>query len=152
MYFPALVSGEELQKTEPKALPRGGSETVLIVDDEEMVRDLGARILTKAGYKTITASNGREALEVYRARQDEIGLVILDLIMHEMGGKQCLKSLLSQDPSAKVVIASGYSAGDSIKETLASGAKGFINKPYDIRQVLEVVRSVLDEKIDSEPV
>ncbi len=150
IYFPALVSDEESRQVETKALPRGGSETVLIVDDEEMIRDLGARILTKAGYKAIMAFNGKEALDVYRKRKDEIAIVILDLIMPEMGGKQCLEGLLSVNPSVNVVIASGYSASDSIKEALALGAKGFVNKPYDIRQVLEVVRAVLDEKIDGE--
>ena len=70
--------------------------------------------------------------------------------MPEMGGKQCLESLLSLDPSVKVVIASGYSAKDSAKDALTSGAKGFVNKPYDIRQVLEVVRAVLDDKMEPE--
>ena len=66
--------------------------------------------------------------------------------MPEMGGKRCLEGLLSLDPAVKVVIASGYSADGPTKEALAAGAKGFVNKPYDIRQVLEVVRSVLDEE------
>ena len=81
---------------------------------------------------------------MYQQRGDEIALVILDLIMPEMGGKQCLEGLLSLDPSVKVVIASGYSADGPTKESLTAGAKGFVNKPYDIRQVLEVVREVLD--------
>jgi two-component system cell cycle sensor histidine kinase/response regulator CckA len=116
------------------------------VDDEDMIRDICSRILTKAGYKVITASNGKEALELYREQRDRISLVILDLIMPEMGGKRCLEDLLSLNPSAKVVIASGYSANGPTKDALAAGAKGFVNKPYDIRQVLEVVRSVLDEE------
>jgi DNA-binding NarL/FixJ family response regulator len=66
--------------------------------------------------------------------------------MPEMGGKRSLESLLSLNPSAKVIIASGYSPDGATKEALAAGAKGFVSKPYDIRQVLEIVRSVLDEE------
>jgi DNA-binding NtrC family response regulator len=94
----------------------------------------------------LTATNGREALEVYRSNQARIALVLLDLMMPEMGGKQCLEELLKINPGVKVVIASGYSPNGPTKEALTSGAKGFVNKPYDIRQVLAVVRAVLDEE------
>ncbi|MFH0825893.1 MAG: PAS domain S-box protein [Pseudomonadota bacterium] len=146
IYFPALVSDEEAEQTKVTALPRGGSETILLVDDEELIRDLGSRILTKAGYKVITASNGKEALDVFEGRGSEIDMVVLDLIMPEMGGKQCLEALLALAPSLKVVIASGLSADGPTKDALSAGAKGFVNKPYDIRQVLEVVREVLDQE------
>jgi two-component system, cell cycle sensor histidine kinase and response regulator CckA len=145
LYFPALLSDDQPIETAPRALPQGGSETILLVDDEELIRDLGSRILTKAGYKVLTASNGMEALEVFQRQADEIALVVLDLIMPEMAGKQCLEGLLSLNPSVKVIIASGYSADSHTKDALAAGAKGLVNKPYDIRQVLEVVRSILDE-------
>ena len=144
IYFPALVSDEEAEQIKVRPLPRGGSETILVVDDEDLIRDLGCRILKKAGYKVFKASNGKEALDVYQLRKDEIALVILDLMMPDMGGKQCLEALLALDPSLKVVIASGFSTHRQTKETIASGAKEFIHKPYDIRQVLEVVREVLD--------
>ena len=100
-----------------------------------------ARILTKAGYKVDHGIQWQRGSGGLPEERDEISLVILDLIMPEMGGKQCLEGLLSLNPSVKVVIASGYSASDPTKEALAQGAKGFVNKPYDIRQVLEVVRS-----------
>jgi two-component system, cell cycle sensor histidine kinase and response regulator CckA len=145
IYFPAAVSPEQAQAIETKSPPRGGFETILIVDDEKPVRDLGVRILTNAGYKVFTASNGKEALELYQSRSREISLVLLDLVMPEMGGKQCLQDLLRWDPCAKVVIATGYSPGGATKEILASTAMGYIEKPYDVRQVLEVVRSVLDK-------
>ena len=115
-----------------------------------MIRDLCSRILTKSGYNVVTASNGKEALELYREQREKISLVVLDLIMPEMGGKQCLEGLLTLDPAVKVVIASGYSGKETTKEALTSGAKGFIDKPYDVRQVLEVVRSVLDDKMEPE--
>jgi len=143
IYFPAVVSHEKQKEAALGEMPRGGSETVLLVDDEEFIRDLGSRILTKAGYTVITASNGKDALAVFQRRIDEIALVLLDVIMPGMGGKQCLKGLLSLDPSVKVIIASGYSAHGVTKEALASGAREFVNNPYDIRQVLQMVREVL---------
>ncbi len=146
IYIPALVSGEEEEETTFKETARGGSETLLLVDDEDLIRDLGARTLTRAGYKVFVASNGKEALEMYQAHRDEIALVLLDLIMPEMGGEQCLKGLLSLNPSVKVVIASGYSAGGPTEDALTDGAKGFVNKPYDIRKALEVIREVLDSE------
>jgi two-component system cell cycle sensor histidine kinase/response regulator CckA len=149
IYFPAIVSNEEPGDKTARPMPRGGSETILLVDDENMIRDLCSRILTKSGYSVIAAPNGKEALEAYQQRGGEISLVILDLIMPEMSGKQCLDGLLSLDPAVKVVIASGYSADGTTKDALAAGAKGFVNKPYDIREVLEVVRSVLDDKVKS---
>ncbi|MCA1961896.1 MAG: PAS domain S-box protein [Desulfomonile sp.] len=146
VYFPALSTAEESEGSVVTTMPRGGPETVLLVDDEEMIRDLGSRILTKAGYTVITASNGKEALNLYQGRSSEIALVVLDLIMPEMGGKQCLQEFLRINPAIRVIIASGYSANGPTKDALAAGAKGFVNKPYDIRQLLQVVRDVLDEK------
>ena len=144
IYIPAVISGEEREETTFRKTTRGGSETILLVDDEELIRDIGSKTLTRAGYKVFVASNGKEALELYQAHSDEIALVLLDLIMPEMGGEQCLKGLLSLNPSVKVVIASGYSASGPTKDALADGAKGFVNKPYDVRQALEVIREVLD--------
>lgn len=144
IYLPALVTEQELEQTTVRGMPRGGSETILLVDDEDMIRDLGYRILTKAGYRVITASNGKDALEMYQQRADEISLVILDLIMPKMGGKECLEGILTINPLVKAIIASGFSADSSTKEALTSRARGFVNKPYDIRQVLEIVREILD--------
>jgi two-component system, cell cycle sensor histidine kinase and response regulator CckA len=149
MYFPALVSDEESLEIETKQLPRGGAETILLADDEDLICDLGARILTKAGYTVITASNGEEALEVYQARSDEISLVILDLIMPTMGGKQCLEELLKIEPQIKVLIASGYSADGRTKEIVEAGAKGFVSKPYNVQSMLQAARDALDSNQDA---
>ncbi len=144
IYLPALEGPPLSRQIFPSITPAGGSETILLVDDEELVRDLGARILTRAGYTVLTATNGKEALEVYRNQKNRIALVLLDLIMPEMGGKQCLEELLEINPGAKVLIASGYSPNSLTKETTEVGARGFVSKPYDIRQLLETVREVLD--------
>lgn len=144
VYFPALRFEAEDREAPLNGIPQGGTETILLVDDEEFVRDLGKRLLSKAGYTVLTAATGNEALEVYGAERGRISLVILDLIMPEMGGKQCLEGLLKIDPGTRVLIASGYSADAAIKEALAGLVKGFVSKPYDMRQILQLVRAALD--------
>ena len=109
-----------------------------------MVRDLGKRILERSGYTVLTAANGKEGVNLYRKQSGKISLVILDLIMPEMGGKECLSELLKIDPQVKALISSGYSAAGETKKTIESGAKGFVGKPYDMRQMLQAVREVLD--------
>jgi two-component system, cell cycle sensor histidine kinase and response regulator CckA len=146
IYFPAMIAEEEQKQTEDVPDPESGTETILVVDDEEYIRDLGSRFLKKAGYEVITASNGKEALDTYQERGHKIALVLLDLMMPEMGGKQCLEELLQLNPSIKVVIASGYAANGPTKDALEAGAKGFVNKPYNMRQVRKVVREILDEE------
>ncbi|MCG6944458.1 MAG: PAS domain S-box protein [Deltaproteobacteria bacterium] len=131
---------------EPKAVARGGKETILLVDDEEFIRELGADVLGRAGYTVLTASNGENALELYSQERTQIDLVILDLIMPGMGGSKCLEELLNIDPHARVLIASGYSPDGPTKGALDSGAKGFISKPYDTTQLLQLVRKILDGK------
>jgi signal transduction histidine kinase/ActR/RegA family two-component response regulator len=144
IYLPAIVQKIEQDVAVSQQMPAFGTETILLVDDEDSIRKLGKEMLRMAGYKVLTAANGREALETYRSNQDSIAIVLLDLMMPEMGGKQCLAELIKINPRAKVVIASGYSANGPTKDALASGAKGFVGKPYDIRQVLEVIRRILD--------
>jgi two-component system, cell cycle sensor histidine kinase and response regulator CckA len=125
------------------------AETIFILDDEEMIRDLGTRILTEAGYSVITASNGQEALELYKGKSDEISLVILDIIMPEMGGKHCLEELLKIDPKAKVIVACGFSEGGSMKDVRDGGAKGFVSKPFDKSRILQVLRETPDSEQDA---
>ena len=144
IYFPAA---EEETAWDPEAtllMPSFGTETILLIDDEKAIRDLGNEILTAVGYTVLVASTGREALEMYVKARDEISMVILDLIMPQMGGKQCLEELLKINPKLKVLIASGYSADVSTEESLASDARGFVRKPYNMKQLLSAVRHTLD--------
>ena len=146
IYFPAVKSRDKIirPQAEPVAL-RGGTEIILLVDDEEAIRFLGTEILEEVGYTVLTATDGESALQLYREKHPRISLVILDLIMPGMGGKRCLVELLEVDPEARVVIASGYSPDGPTREILKNGAKGFVSKPYDLRQMLNVVRQVLDQ-------
>ena len=146
IYFPAIESEEKIVRTqEPLAAARGGEETILLVDDEEPIRILGSQILEEFGYTVLTAADGESALQLYQEEHQRIALVILDLIMPGMGGKRCLGELLKVNPEARVAIASGYSPDGPTREILKNGAKGFVSKPYDMRQMLNVVREVLDQ-------
>jgi CheY-like chemotaxis protein len=145
MYFPALEHGIVPEYVETK-IPdsAGGTETILLVEDWEAVRELGVIILEKIGYTVLSAGDGVEALNVYEKEQGNISLVILDILMPRMDGKECLEQLLRINPSVKVIISSGVGQEDLINEVVKIGAKGAVNKPYGMRQLLGKVREVLD--------
>ena len=145
VYLPALEQHEPgPEATTVKDLPAGGNETILLVDDEASILSLGIKMLNRAGYTVLTASDGRAALEKYEQRGADISLVILDLVMPEMGGKQCLEKLLEMDPKAKVIISTGYSMDEQTKEVAESGARGLVRKPFQVSQMLKTLREVLD--------
>jgi len=110
----------------------------------DLVRELGVIILEKFGYTVLPVADGLEALEVYQNEQENISLVILDIIMPRMDGKECLEQLLRINPNVKAIISSGVGQEDLINEVLKIGAKGAVNKPYGMRQLLGMVRDVLD--------
>jgi two-component system, cell cycle sensor histidine kinase and response regulator CckA len=145
VYFPAIEPQEEPEQETSEVMPTFGTETILLIDDEDFVRDLGERILTRAGYKVLTATNGKEALDVFRKERSEISLVILDMIMPVMGGRDCLKALRTIDPQLKVLVASGLTTDPSTKERLETDTKGFVSKPFRVKELLQQVRKVLDE-------
>jgi two-component system, cell cycle sensor histidine kinase and response regulator CckA len=147
IYLPVMEGDPARNETETNrnaAVPEGGSETILLVDDEEILRDIGKDILEKFGYTVLLAADGESALELYRENPEDISLVILDIVMPGMGGKECLEEILKVNPQAKVVMASGYSINGRVKEVLDGGARAFIKKPYELKRVLGEVRKVLD--------
>src|SRR3989304_2502706 len=85
-----------------------GSECILIVDDEQSLRDVAEYVLRKLGYTTLLAADGESALHIYQERKDEISLVVLDLIMPGLGGRRCLEELLKMDTQARIIVVSGY--------------------------------------------
>jgi len=149
VYLPVLeLEWDEKEFRAEEAIASGGSETILLVDDEEFLRQLGVRILQRAGYTVVTAGNGIEALEVYKEQRGKIALVILDLIMPQMGGKKCLEELLKMDSKVRVLISSGISSGVSddaeIKQSTQFRLKGFVKKPFHVTDLLKAVRQALD--------
>jgi CheY-like chemotaxis protein len=123
---------------------KGGTETILLVDDAEPSRSVGQEILEEFGYKVLTASDGESALELYCKEQKRIDLVLLDLIMPGMNGRECLEELLKVNPRLKVVMTCSGFLGGSNKKLIESKAKGFLSKPYEIGEFPRVIRDALD--------
>jgi len=143
VYLPvASRPAEDIAPEEAEAV--GGSETVLVVDDEEPVRVLLQRILEEGGYTVLLARDGIEAMGLYAERSTEINLVVLDIIMPRMGGRKTYERLQEINPQVKVLLTSGYSEDGQARDMLAAGARGFLQKPYDLRAVLRKVREVLE--------
>ncbi len=122
---------------------KGGTETILVVDDELLVRKFAQKLLTKIGYTVLTAGDGKEALKIYKKQKDSIDTVILDLTMPQMSGKQVFQKMLEIDPVVKVIISSGHSE-DYTKEGILSQVNGNVTKPYLIENLAQTVRNVLD--------
>ena len=148
IYFPAIKTSEvgNSEIIEAKPIPRG-TETILLVDDEEAIRGFAKQALMKFGYRVLTASTGEEALEVYSSNSNAIDLIVMDVGMPGMGGHKCLRELVGINPQIKVVIASGYSIHDQVKKSMEAGAKAYVGKPYQMADLLNTVRAVLDEKV-----
>ncbi|WP_051617330.1 cache domain-containing protein [Desulfonatronovibrio hydrogenovorans] len=145
IYLPALEGSdpEQVDQALDKEI-KGGTETILVVDDEQDIRELTMEALIIAGYNALGAAGAREALEIYTKGFKDIDLIILDLGMPDMGGGQCLLEMLKINPQAKVLIASGYSLKGQAGKPLESGAAGYIGKPFRITELMDKVREVLD--------
>jgi len=145
IYFPMLKIYESYgtgQKAE-EDMP-GGTERILLVDDEESILDIGSDILERHGYKTTIARSGEEALDLIRRQKDQIDLIVLDLNMPGMGGFRSLKAILEIAPGMKIIVATGHSSNEEAKKTLEMGATRFIPKPYRLSHILKAVRETLD--------
>jgi DNA-binding NtrC family response regulator len=125
---------------------KGGSETILIVDDHETIWDFLIDVLQKLGYCVLLAENGLDAVEIYRSNPSEIDLVLLDMIMPKSGGHETFLKLKAIDPQVKVLLSSGFVNEKAVEDLLAQGACGFLPKPHRLPVVAKAIRDVLDGK------
>jgi PAS domain S-box-containing protein len=142
IYLPASDREVSPETGSSEAAPMGEG-TVLLVDDEEMILDVGRQMLERLGYEVLVARSGIEALTVFKEHIDQIDLVILDLIMPDMGGGESFDRLREMDPDVKVLLSSGYSENGQAKEILKRGCRGFIQKPFDLNNLAMKVQEVL---------
>jgi len=133
------------EESQPFEQMQKGCETVLLVDDEEEIINVGKNFLEKLGYKPIIARNGLEAVEIFRLYKDEISLVVLDLIMPKMNGKQAFSEIKNIQADAKILISTGYSVDDKIEGFLNQGCHGFIQKPFSLNEFSKALRKILDK-------
>jgi PAS domain S-box-containing protein len=144
IYLPA--SDQTLQQNtdidEKKVV--AGKGTILFVDDEDMVLDVAAKMLEVAGYNVLTANNGKTAIEIYKANQARIDLVILDVIMPVMNGGQIFDRIKEINPDVKVLLSSGYNTDGNIREIIQRGCSGFIQKPFNVKTISSKIREILE--------
>jgi two-component system cell cycle sensor histidine kinase/response regulator CckA len=128
-----------------KKIESGGSETILIVDDDGTIVETTCEILKALGYSVLTACSGEQALEVYRSAKDRIDLVLLDFMMPGMKGDETFRQLKSIDPEARVVLMSGYNIEKELEAILSLGFDGFLIKPFKVYELTKALRSVLEK-------
>ncbi|HAS53573.1 MAG TPA: hybrid sensor histidine kinase/response regulator, partial [Nitrospiraceae bacterium] len=120
-----------------------GSGTVLVVDDEPLIRSLARDILKRYGYEVIIAEGGAQAVEMYRQFGEQISVVLLDMVMPEMDGREVFRSIRELDPAAKIIVSSGYSHDRDADYLLEQGAAGFVQKPYRMVELANALSEVL---------
>jgi CheY-like chemotaxis protein len=145
IYLPASEKEVVKDKKLAKEILKGYG-TILLVDDEDMIIDVGKELLKKMGYKVLVTKSGKAAVELYEANKDEIDIVILDMIMPNMGGGDTYDKLKEVDSDIKVLLSSGYSVDGQATEILERGCNGFIQKPFNMIDLSQKIRKILDKK------
>lgn len=146
--FSILLPSSRRQLPLPKErleTPVRGAGTVLLVDDEQMVLEVGRKMLERLGYSVIVASDGSEAIELYASEKNRIDLVILDMIMPGLSGKEVCAAMKAENPEIRVLLSSGYSMNEQVNEIMNIGCRGFLQKPFNLASLSEKVREVMEE-------
>lgn len=143
IYLPASekIALKEIESG-PAAIIKG-SGTILLIDDEEMILDVGIELLEELGYTVKSAMSGPEAIDVFKGERGKIDLIIMDMIMPGMGGGETYDRLKEIDPDIKVLLSSGYSINGQATKILRRGCDGFIQKPFNMNQLAEKVQRIL---------
>ncbi len=124
----------------------GGTETILLVDDQDAIWDFMIEALQTLGYSVILAENGLDAVEIYKNNPNQIDMVILDMIMPKLGGHATFYQIRAMDPKAKILLSSGYVSEEEVNDILQQGAAGFIPKPHRINVIAKEIRRILDSR------
>ncbi len=143
IYLPAAEDLVKVEKPAPPILIKG-NESVLIIDDETMIIDTAQTMLAELGYTVYTADSGKKGIEAFLNLAEQVDLVILDMIMPHMSGNETFERLKTIDPEVKVLLSSGYGLNGQASVLMEKGCRGFIQKPFTIRELSRKVREVLE--------
>jgi len=143
VFFPASQTTPSVKQIR-FGQPKQDKETVLLVDDEEMITDVGSRMLAKLGFDVLIARDGEEAVSVYQDNQGKINLVLLDMVMPRVGGGEAFDRLKQINPDVKVILCSGYSIDGQARVILNRGCSAFIQKPFNLKTLSDSIRTVLN--------
>jgi two-component system, cell cycle sensor histidine kinase and response regulator CckA len=147
VYLPAIESAQPAQaKPSRRDLPLGADELILVIDDENAIREVARETLSAFGYRVMVAGDGAEAMAVFVAHKDEVKLVITDMMMPYMDGPATIRALRKLDPKVKIIATSGLKAEDKISDAAQLGVKTFLPKPYTAEKLLKTVAAVLNEE------
>jgi PAS domain S-box-containing protein len=138
-----LTEGSTITRKSPQNLIATGSGTILLVDDEHIIRVTGNSMLKKMGYTVLVAENAREAIDVYIRRKDEIDLVVSDMIMPEMNGSELFYELKKIDPNSRVIISSGFTKDESLTQLKNDGLIDFVQKPFSFSELSQAVSEAI---------
>jgi PAS domain S-box-containing protein len=141
IYLPASEKEAIREKTVPATMLKG-TGTILLIDDEKMILEVGRELLEELGYTVLSALSGREALDIFQKNSDKLDLVIMDMIMPGMGGGETFDRLRSINPNIKVLLSSGYSVNGQASKILNRGCDGFIQKPFNLNQLAEKIGKI----------
>jgi CheY-like chemotaxis protein len=145
--LPAIELGAAVQEeTKRPELPVGHGELVLVVDDEEAIREITKGTLETFGYKVLTASDGTEAVALYAAHKQDVRVVLTDMMMPFMDGPATIRALQKLDPQVKIIAASGLAANEKAAEAASAGVKTFLPKPYTAEKLLTALAKILNDK------
>jgi two-component system cell cycle sensor histidine kinase/response regulator CckA len=144
LFFP-VANGRAQDSTSPFPAPLAfkGTGTVLVVDDEETVRTVAARMLERLGFSVVLANDGREGMEKFRADPARFTLVLLDLTMPHLDGEETFRQMRMLNPGVRVILTSGFNQQEAVNRFTGKGLAGFIQKPFELGSLIQVIRSVL---------
>jgi len=146
IYFPAVDVSPDIQVVAPRGIIHGGSETILLAEDEESIRNLTEKTLSSYGYRVLAACDGEEAVGIFRRHDTEIAMAVLDVVMPKKGGKQAYDEMAATDPGLKVLFLSGYSANAIHDSFVLHPGIPFLQKPFGPGTLARKVREALDGK------
>jgi len=147
IYLPASGKPVAPDRVAPTTMPRG-KETILLVDDEALIVQVGQSLIERLGYRVVTAGSGAEAVDKLKQMHGEVDLVILDLIMPGLDGGRTFDRIRAQDPGMRVLLSSGYALDGQAQAVLDKGCDGFIQKPFTLQELSIKIRSILDASED----